>query len=84
MGGKAFIPCGLSNLGVPMNRKLDEFLEAVSPKTPVDTEDGGGRRKKKRLKSTSLESFLPEEHVNYFKRLRIGSKKIRNAKIEEL
>ena len=67
-----------------MNRKLDEFLEAVSPRTGVEENNSGQRKKKKRLKSTSLESFLPEEHVNYFKRLRIGSKKIRNAKIEEL
>jgi hypothetical protein len=67
-----------------MNRKLDEFLEAVSPRTGVEENTEGQRKKKKRLKSTSLESFLPEEHVNYFKRLRIGSKKIRNARIEEL
>ncbi|ASJ04689.1 MULTISPECIES: PCNA-inhibitor [Thermococcus] len=67
-----------------MNRKLDEFLEAVSPRTGVEETNSGQRKKKKRLKSTSLESFLPEEHVNYFKRLRIGSKKIRNARIEEL
>ncbi|CAD5244344.1 PCNA-inhibitor [Thermococcus camini] len=62
-----------------MNRTLDEFLEAAPPKVP-----GERRRKKKRLKSTNLESFLPKEHVDYFKQLRIGSKKIRNARVEEL
>jgi hypothetical protein len=55
-----------------MNRTLDEFLGTVSPKTPVEADNGGQRRKKKRLKSTSLESFLPQEHVDYFKQLRIG------------
>jgi len=84
MGGKAFIPFGLSLLGVPMNRKLDEFLEAAVPRTSEEAGGGQPRKKKKRLKSTSLESFLPQEHVEYFKKLRIGSKKIRNAKIEEL
>ncbi|WP_297093074.1 PCNA-inhibitor [Thermococcus sp.] len=67
-----------------MNRKLDEFLEAVSSKAPGDADNGGRRKRKKRLKATSLESFLPEEYVNYFRELRIGSKKIRNARIEEL
>ncbi|QDA32461.1 hypothetical protein FH039_08430 [Thermococcus indicus] len=62
-----------------MKGTLDEFLEAAPPKVP-----GERRRKKKRLKSTSLESFLPQEYVDYFKGLRIGSKKIRNARIEEL
>ncbi|MEO2151250.1 MAG: PCNA-inhibitor [Thermococcus sp.] len=64
-----------------MNRKLDEFIGDVKPRIKSD---GKPRRKKKRLKSTNLDSFLPEEYVNYFKGLRIGSKKIRNAKIEEL
>ncbi|WP_297515494.1 PCNA-inhibitor [Thermococcus sp.] len=64
-----------------MNRKLDEFLGDVKPRIKSDEKP---RRKKKRLKSTNLDSFLPEEYVNYFKGLRIGSKKIRNAKIEEL
>ncbi len=64
-----------------MDRTLDEFIKdavkgAKSEEIP--------RKKRKRLKSTSLESFLPEEHVNYFKQLRIGSKRIRNARIEEL
>jgi hypothetical protein len=66
---------------MPMNRKLDEFIGDATPKKipkekPV--------QRKKRLKPTSLDSFLPEEHINYFRDLRIGSKKIRNAKIEEL
>ncbi|CAI1493377.1 PCNA-inhibitor [Thermococcus nautili] len=64
-----------------MNRKLDEFLGDVKPRIKSDEKP---RRKKKRLKSTNLDSFLPEEYVNYFKGLRIGSKKIRNARIEEL
>jgi len=64
-----------------MNRKLDEFLGNAEPKMKREEKL---KTKKKRLKSTSLEAFLPEEHVNYFKQLRIGSKKIRNAKIEEL
>ncbi|WP_297469728.1 PCNA-inhibitor [Thermococcus sp.] len=64
-----------------MDRKLDEFLGDIKPKAKSSEKP---RRKKKRLKSTKLDSFLPEEHVNYFKQLRIGSKKIRNAKIEEL
>jgi len=34
--------------------------------------------KPRRLKPTKLDAFLPEEHVDYFKRLRIGSKKIRS------
>ncbi|AFL96101.1 hypothetical protein CL1_1906 [Thermococcus cleftensis] len=63
-----------------MDRKLDEFLAGA----PRATKTAGVKRKKKRLKSTSLDSFLPEEHVDYFKQLRIGSKKIRNARIEEL
>ena len=64
-----------------MNRKLDEFLGDVKPRIKSDEKP---RRKKKRLKSMNLDSFLPEEHVSYFKQLRIGSKKIRNARIEEL
>ena len=64
-----------------MNRKLDEFLGSARPKTKTEEKP---KKKKKRLKSTSLEAFLPEEYVNYFKGLRIGSNKIRNAKIEEL
>ncbi|AHL22577.1 MULTISPECIES: PCNA-inhibitor [Thermococcus] len=64
-----------------MNRKLDEFIGDVKPRIKSDEKP---RRKKKRLKSTNLDSFLPEEYVNYFKGLRIGSKKIRNARIEEL
>ena len=67
-----------------MNRTLDEFLEAAPPKAPGNGDGGERRRKKKRLKSTSLESFLPQEYVDYFRGLRIGSKKIRNARVEEL
>ena len=64
-----------------MDKTLDEFLRSTVRKVKPEEEP---RKRKKRLKSTSLESFLPEEHVNYFKQLRIGSKRIRNAKIEEL
>ncbi|AMQ17860.1 PCNA-inhibitor [Thermococcus peptonophilus] len=64
-----------------MDRKLDEFIGDATPKTrPKETP----LRRKKRLRPTSLDSFLPEEHINYFRDLRIGAKKIRNAKIEEL
>ncbi|WP_297474915.1 PCNA-inhibitor [Thermococcus sp.] len=64
-----------------MDGTLDEFLKNATGKgKPREN----SRKRRKRLKSTSLESFLPEEHVNYFKQLRIGSKKIRNTKIEEL
>jgi len=63
-----------------MDRKLDEFLSTgISVKKPENVQ-----KKRKRLKETRLDVFLPEEHINYFKWLRIGSKKIRNAKIEEL
>jgi acyl carrier protein phosphodiesterase len=66
---------------MPMNRRLDEFIEGA----PLRREKKEKLPKnKKRLKPTNLDSFLPEEHINYFKELRIGSKKIRNAKIEGL
>ncbi|WP_297522213.1 PCNA-inhibitor [Thermococcus sp.] len=64
-----------------MDGTLDEFLKNATGK---GKHRENSRKRRKRLKSTSLESFLPEEHVNYFKQLRIGSKKIRNTKIEEL
>jgi len=79
--GKAFIAPVDTILGGPMDKKLDEYLKnttnKVKPKEP-------SHKRKKRLKSTSLESFLPEEYVNYFRGLHIGSKRIRNAKIDEL
>ena len=80
--GKAFIVPEILNPGAPMDRTLDEFLKAAAGR--MKPEESPRRKKKKRLKSTSLESFLPEEHVNYFKQLRIGSKRIKNARIEEL
>jgi hypothetical protein len=64
-----------------MDKTLDEFLNGTVRKVKPEEEP---QRRKKRLKSTSLESFLPQEHVEYFKQLRIGSKRIRNARIEEL
>jgi len=61
--------------------KLDDFLgNASTPKKRNERKQG----KKKRLRETSLEAFLPEEYVEYFKGLRIGSKKIKNVRIEEL
>ena len=64
-----------------MDRKLDEFLKdnRISMKSK-----GNHKPRRKRLRPLSLEDFLPGEHIEYFKSLRIGSKKIRNAKIEEL
>ena len=79
--GKSLYSPGNTPIGVPMDRTLDEFLKAAAGRMKSEESP---RKKKKRLKSTSLESFLPEEHVNYFKQLRIGSKRIRNARIEEL
>ncbi|WP_456366139.1 PCNA-inhibitor [Thermococcus sp.] len=63
-----------------MYRKIDEFLDSEVSIKKGETP----RKRKKRLKETSLDSFLPEEHVEYFRQLRIGSKRIRNAKVEEL
>ncbi|WP_297068956.1 PCNA-inhibitor [Thermococcus sp.] len=65
-----------------MDRRLDEFLASTSSEGQGKVPNPG--KKRRRLKPTNLEAFLPEEHINYFKGLRIGSKKIRNARIEEL
>ncbi|MBO8173865.1 MAG: hypothetical protein H0Z18_01255 [Thermococcus sp.] len=64
-----------------MDKKLDDFITS-----PVKVSKGKNTKgtKKKRFRPTKLDSFLPEEHINYFKALRIGSKKIRNAKISEV
>ena len=63
-----------------MYRKIDEFIPSgVEVKKEAEI-----KKKKKRLKETRLDLFLPEEHVDYFRNLRIGSKKIRNVRIEEL
>lgn len=62
-----------------MDRTLDEFLNNAVPRN----KDDGGKVKRKKLREMNLDSFLPEEHVNFFKSLRIGSKKIRKAKIFE-
>ncbi len=64
-----------------MDKKLDEFM--ASP-IKVKQEEVRKNNKKKRLRMTKLDNFLPEEHINYFKALRIGSKRIRNAKISEI
>ncbi len=64
-----------------MDRKLDEFLK----RGKIEMKSNGNHKnRKKRLRALSLEAFLPEEHVEYFKALRIGSKKIKNVRIEEL
>ncbi|ASJ16700.1 hypothetical protein A3L04_06255 [Thermococcus chitonophagus] len=63
-----------------MDRKIDDF---INPGVKVGKPKKDGK-KKKRLKATKLDSFLPEEHINFFKNLRIGSKKIARKKIEEL
>ncbi len=68
-------------MGELMDRKLDEFLK--NGKINVKSNDNR-KSKRKRLRPLSLEAFLPEEHVKYFKALRIGSKRIRNVRIEEL
>ena len=81
---KPLYPVCISNQGVAMDRKLDEFFDNAPQRVSSTPEENPPRKRRKRLKSTSLESFLPEEHVEYFKKLRIGSKKIRNARIEEL
>lgn len=62
-----------------MDKKLDEFIE----KSTIKFNEQPQKVKRKRLKPTKLDNFIPEEHINYFKSLRIGSKKIRNAKIIE-
>ena len=78
---KAFIVPWIPIPGGPMDRTLDEFIKGTGKRAKSGEPP---RKKRKRLKPTSLESFLPEEQVNYFKQLRIGSKRIRNARIEEL
>ncbi|MDK2869331.1 MAG: hypothetical protein PWP39_566 [Pyrococcus sp.] len=65
-----------------MNRKLDEFLN--SNDTPSTKEENQKVKKRQRLRATSLDEFLPEDHISFFKNLRIGSKKIARKKIEEL
>ncbi|AAL81270.1 hypothetical protein PFDSM3638_05745 [Pyrococcus furiosus DSM 3638] len=65
-----------------MNRKLDEFLGSNDP--PATKEENQKVKKKQRLRATNLDEFLPEDHINFFKNLRIGSKKIARKKIEEL
>ncbi|HII61209.1 PCNA-inhibitor [Pyrococcus horikoshii] len=66
-----------------MNRKLDEFINITSS-THGGKEVKKKNNSKKRLRETNLDSFLPEEHIEFFKNLRIGSKKIARKKIEEL
>ncbi|AIF69766.1 hypothetical protein PAP_06855 [Palaeococcus pacificus DY20341] len=62
-----------------MDKTLDEFLNNA----PVKNKEPMNRPKKKRLKEINLDSFLPDEHIRFFRSLRIGSKRIRNAKVIE-
>ncbi|MCO6040350.1 PCNA-inhibitor [Thermococcus alcaliphilus] len=64
-----------------MEKKLDEFINGS---IKIRSENKAKTSKKKRLKSTKLDRFLPDEHINYFKALRIGSKRIQRAKIVEI
>ncbi|AFK22730.1 PCNA-inhibitor [Pyrococcus sp. ST04] len=68
-----------------MDRKLDDFFE-LGPKKRNNNKSNNSDSKKsrKKLKSTNLDEFLPEEHINFFKNLRIGSKRIARKKIEEV
>lgn len=59
--------------------RIDEFIGTGKPR-----KNERRAKKKKRLRETSLDAFLPEEHVEYFRQLRIGSKRIRNSRVEEL
>ncbi|USG98956.1 hypothetical protein K1720_05190 [Thermococcus argininiproducens] len=65
-----------------MNRTLDEFIKGdikISKENSLNN-----KPRKKRLKSTKLDQFLPNEHIDYFKALRIGSKRIQRMKIIEI
>ncbi|NJE25368.1 hypothetical protein E3E22_01715 [Thermococcus sp. MV5] len=65
-----------------MNRTLDEFIKGD---TKISKENSlNNKTRKKRLKSTKLDQFLPNEHIDYFKALRIGSKRIQRMKIIEV
>jgi len=64
-----------------MNKTLDEFINGsikINGKAPLNHKNS-----KKRLKSTRLDQFLPNEQVEYFKALRIGSKRVQRMKILE-
>ncbi|AEH23723.1 PCNA-inhibitor [Pyrococcus yayanosii] len=62
-----------------MDRKLDDFINGAPKRKDVPR-----ARPKKKLKATNLDDFLPEEHINFFRNLRIGSKKIARKRVEEL
>jgi len=68
-------------LGGLMDKKLDEFINGS---IKIRGENKSKVSKKKRLKSTKLDRFLPDEHINYFKALRMGSKRIQRIKIVEI
>lgn len=57
-----------------MDRTLDEYLRNVGAKKEQRRENG----KKRRMRDTQLDGFLPREHIDFFRELRIGSKRIRN------
>ncbi len=59
--------------------RIDDFIGPEKPR-----KNGRETKKKKCLRETSLDAFLPEEHIEYFKQLRIGSKKVRNSRVEKL
>jgi hypothetical protein len=40
--------------------------------------------KRKKLKPTRLDRFLPREHVEYFRNLHVESKKVGRKKVQEL
>jgi len=62
-----------------MDRTLDEYLRNAGDKKEGKREN----EKKRRLRDTRLDGFLPREHIEFFRELRIGSKRIRN-KFREL
>lgn len=76
-----YIQSNLNILGGSMEKKLDEFINGS---IKIRSENKAKLSKKKRLKSTKLDKFLPDEHINYFKALRIGSKRIQRVKIVEV
>jgi len=71
-----------------MNKTLDEFINGsikINGKVPLNHKNSKKRlRYIVRLKSTRLDQFLPNEQVEYFKALRIGSKRVQRMKILEI
>ncbi|WP_048146904.1 PCNA-inhibitor [Pyrococcus abyssi] len=65
-----------------MDRKLDDFININFSYT--QEKRSAKKNVRKKLRETNLDSFLPEEHIEFFKNLRIGSKRIARKKIEGL